>query len=196
MRLSIPLRTLVLCVLLLALPAASASANATDDRIVQDCQHSATGALTGSYTKAQLRHALHNLPGDVQEYSGCHDAIAQAASAGSGHSGAGGGSGGGSNTAGGGGAGTGGAGSSGSGGGGAGGTSATGPTTDAQPPAGAERPLQVAGAAVAPGTLPAIGRDSHKLPTALLVVLALLGLTALASTALTIGRRAVAHRRP
>ncbi len=184
--------TLLACALLLALPAATAFANAADDRIVYDCQNSPTGALTGTYSKAQLKHALHNLPGDVSEYSGCYDAIHQAllASASS--------RGGGNGATGGGGGGTGGAGSGGTnpgGGSGATGTGTAAPVQNAPPPAGAERAVKLAGAAIAPGTLPTIGKDSHQLPTALVVLLVLLGVAALVPAALTIGRRVVAARR-
>lgn len=188
------LTTLIACVLLLAISAASAWANAADDRIIGDCQNSPTGALRGSYPQAQLNHALHNLPGDVREYTGCSDAIRQAllASAGGGN-GSGstnaGGIGGGSGTSGGGGSGTGGTGAPATDG-----SAASPPTPDAPPPAGAEQPLDVAGAAVAPGALPEIGQDSHHLPTALLVLLVLLGVAALATAATTIGRRVVGHR--
>jgi hypothetical protein len=185
--------TLVTCVLLLALPAAAATANDADDRIVADCQNSPTGALRGSYPLKQLNHALHNLRGDIREYTGCSDAIKQALLASAGGGGGGGGTGG--DAAG----GFGGNGSSGDGGtGGAfgGGTDAAGQPPSAPPPPGAERPLDVAGTAVAPGTLPEIGRDSHRLPTPLLVLLVLLGLVALVPAALTIGRRVVGHRQP
>jgi len=186
--------TLAASALLLALPAASARANGSDDRIVQDCQHSATGALTGTYTKAQLSHALHNLPGDVLEYSGCYDAINQALLATAArHGGSGGGGSGGGATSGGalgGGAG----GTPGAGGSGVAGGSATVPS--APPPPDAARPLRLAGASIAPGTLPVIGRDSHRLPPALVVLLALLGAAAATTAAMTIGRRVVAARRP
>jgi hypothetical protein len=184
------LTTLIACVLLLAVPASSAWANATDDRIIGDCQNSPTGALRGSYPQAQLNHALHNLPGDVREYTGCPDAISQAllASAGGGNGG-GGSSGGGGGTGGG---GTGG--SSGSSGAGTPAADGTDAPPDAAPPAGADRPVDLAGVVVAPGALPEIGQDSHHLPTALLVMLVLLGVAALVSAALTIGRRVVGHR--
>jgi hypothetical protein len=187
------LTTLIACVLLLALGASAAWANAADDRIVGDCQNSPTGALRGSYPQAQLKHALNNLASDVSEYTGCSDAIRQALLAS-----AGGGSGGGGNNTGGGGTGGigGGPGSSGGGTGtpATGGTGTSAPTPDAAPPATASQPLDVAGAAVTPGTLPEIGQDSHRLPTPLLVLLVLLGVAALAAAALTIGRRVVGHR--
>jgi len=194
------LLTLVACALLLALPAASARANASDTRIVEDCQHSATGELTGTYTKAQLNHALHNLPGDVAEYSGCYDAINQAllaSSAGGRHGGTGGGDGsGGTGTGGpGGSSNAGGLGADGTAGTGAGGSSAGAPATRVPPPPDANRPLSLAGAVIAPGTLPTIGRDSHRLPTALVVLLVLLALAVAVPAALTIGRRVVTARR-
>lgn len=194
MRTSMTLTTLIACVLLLALPASSAWANAADDRIIGDCQNSPTGSLRGSYPQKQLNHALHNLPGDVREYTGCSDAIRQAllSSAGGGDGGGGnnggGDVGGGGGTSAGGGAGGGGAGSA------TGDTGAGAPVPDAAPPAGAERPVDVAGAEVTPGTLPEIGQDSHRLPTPLLVLLVLVGVAALVAAALTIGRRVVGHR--
>ncbi|HKG02202.1 MAG TPA: hypothetical protein VKB03_03410 [Conexibacter sp.] len=183
--------TLIACVLLLAIPASSAWANAADDRIISDCQNSPTGSLRGSYTQKQLNHARHNLPGDVREYTGCPDAIKQAllASAGGGDGGSTGGGdiGGGGGTSGGG-SSDGGVGSP------SGDTGAGAPVPDAAPPAGAEQPVDVAGAAVTPGTLPEIGQDSHRLPTPLLILLVLVGVAALAAAALTIGRRVVGHR--
>lgn len=196
MRTPTTLTTLIACVLLLALPASSAWANAADDRIIGDCQNSPTGSLRGSYSQKQLNHARHNLPGDVREYTGCPDAIKQAllASAGGGDGGGGSGGSGGGGDAGGGLSG----GGSGDDGGGslAGGTGANTPVPDAAPPAGAEQPIDVAGAAVTPGTLPEIGQDSHHLPTPLLVLLVLVGVATLVAAALTIGRRVVGHRSP
>jgi hypothetical protein len=195
MRTPTTLITLVATALLLALPTSAAWANAADDRIIADCQGSPTGALRGSYPQRQLRHALHNLPGDIREYTGCSDAIRQAllASVTRGDGNGGGGDGGD-------GSGTGGIGGTSGASGGAGdlgapADAAAGPTPDAPPPPGADRPLKVAGAAVAPGTLPELGRDAHRLPTPLLVLLVLLGIAALAPAALTIGRRVVGHRR-
>ena len=169
-------QVLVACLLLLALPA-TAHANGSDDRIIHDCQNSATGALTGNYTKAQLNHALNNLPGDVQEYTGCYDAIRQEllASGGGGPNGRTGTGGSGSGGLGGGAGGANGGGL-GSAGGGTGGAGTAGSIPDNPPPPDAAKPVQVAGATVAPGALPQIGKDAHRLPTALIVPLALLAL--------------------
>ena len=189
-----PIATIVLVVcLLLALPAAHASANATDDRIVQDCQNSATGALSGSYTKSQLRHAKRNLPGDVAEYSGCYDAISQALLATAAENGGGGG-----DTGSGGGGGVGGVGGTG-GGTGAGATgdgAAAGAAPSGPEHVGTEAPVELAGGTpVEPGALPSIGQDAHELPGPLVALLVLLAIAALASAATTIGRRVVARRR-
>jgi hypothetical protein len=192
MRTPTTLTTLIACMLLLALPATRAWANAADDRIIGDCQHSPTGALSGSYPLKQLNHALHNLPPDIREYSGCSDAIRQALLA---SAGTGGGAGSG-DSPGGGVGGTGPSAGGGTGGGGAGTPGVAAQPPSAPPPAGAERPLDVAGTAVAPGTLPEIGRDSHRLPAPLLVLLVLLGVAALVPAALTIGRRVGGHRGP
>jgi hypothetical protein len=186
MRRTTVLPALLVCLLALAALPAAAGANATDDRILRDCNMSATGALTGSYTNAQLRHAKNNLPGDALEYSGCFDAIRQALLA---KAGAGGpnGEGGGGSGASGGGTGTGG------GDGTAGGVPPVAPGTP--PHTGTKAPVEIAGTAIQPGALPSIGHDTHELPTALVVMLALLGLAALAPVTLTIGRRVVARRR-
>lgn len=189
MRTSTILTTLVACALLLVLPAAAARANAADDTIIADCQNSPTGALRGTYPAKQLNHALRNLPGDVREYTGCPDAIRQAllASAGGGTGGSGGGDGTGA-------FGGGSAGGDGTGGAGPTGTPGAPGTPNAPPPPGSERPVAVGSAVIAPGTLPEIGRDSHRLPTSLVVLLVLLGVAALVPAALTIGRRVVGHR--
>jgi hypothetical protein len=192
MRTVTTLITLVACALLLALPTAAARANAADDRILTDCQESPNGVLRGRYPLKQLNHALHNIPGDQLEYSGCYDAIKQArlAALHGGDNGDGGGSGGGT--------GSGGTGADGgpSGGSAGGGTDATGEIPNAPPPPGADRALDVAGSAIAPGALPELGRDAHRIPTSLLVLLVLLTVAALVPAALTIGRRVVGHREP
>ncbi len=185
-----PLPLLAVLLALAALPAA-ASANAMDDRIAKDCQTSATGALTGTYSKQQLRHAKNNLPGDVLEYSGCYDAIRQALLTPSGGGSGDGPDGGGDFGA----SGSGGVGGT-SGSGGAGGAVGGDPNAPAPPPhTGTEAPVAIAGTTIEPGELPSIGQDANALPTPLVVLLVLLGLAALVPAALTIGRRVVARRR-
>lgn len=199
MRRPIRLPILLACLLaLLALPSA-ARANAMDDRIARDCLTSKTGALTGRYTKAQLRHALRNLEGDVLEYSGCWDAINQALRSLNGSGGGGGSNDGGGDPTGGGtiGGGSGGNATGGSGiagGDGAGGGSA-GSATPPPPVPETVKPISVAGTSVDPGRLPSLGRDTNELPGALVALLALLAVAALAPVTLTIGRRVVARRR-
>jgi hypothetical protein len=190
------LRTAILALLLACALPAVAAANATSDRIYRDCEHSASGNLTGTYTKAQLRAALNNLPGDVAEYSGCYDAIHQALLAGGhGGSGAGGTGAGGPGGAGGGG---------GAAGGGAAGTGAPGSGTGASTGSGAvggphasgsQAPVTLAGSPVRPGVVPALGKDASSLPTPLLVLLILLGAGAVALGGTTVGRRVIARRR-
>jgi hypothetical protein len=176
---------LLVAALACALPA-TAAANAKSDEIYQDCEHSPTGALTGTYTPAQLRRALNEIPGDVQEYSGCYDAIKQALLA----SGRGGGGGNGVGTGGsgiGGGAGGGGAGAGGT----AGGGGYNGPLH-----IGTQAPVQLPGGRVVrPGVVPSIGRDARTLPTPLIVFLALLAAGLLVPASTTLGRRVVARRR-
>lgn len=197
-RLSTPLRALVVCLVALAAVPALAAANATDDRIIRDCELSPTGELTGTYTKAELRHAKNNMQSHSSEYSGCYDVIRQALLSAGGGSGGGGGGGGGSEP-------------SGGGAGGIGGTTgggdvtSAGPTGDGTPVAqvdplanphrGTEAPIAIAGTPVQPGDLPSIGKDPNELPAAVVVLLVLLGLAATAAGALTIGRRVIARRR-
>lgn len=174
--------------------AAPAAATSSDDAIVHDCQHSQTGALTGTYTKAQLLHARRHLPGDVMEYTGCYDAISQALlSDGSGNRGGSGGSGGGNGAGGGGGAG--GSGSTGGTGSGGNGTGPNGTTFSGPEHVGTKAPVALAGAPVHPGALPALGHDTRSLPTPLAVLLILLAVAALAPAATILGRRVVARHR-
>lgn len=189
------LLTALLACLLLALPVAPALANASDDRIVADCNNSPTGALTGRYTREQLRQALRSLPGDSFGYSGCFDAIRAAIFArgggnrtdtSAGDDGFDGGTRGdrGDATP----VGTGNP----AGGGDA--TEASGTIPSTQPPAAADRPVAVAGTALTPGVLPDVADRTRGLPTALLVLLALLSLAALIAAVLTIGRRVAVTR--
>jgi hypothetical protein len=181
---------LIAAVLALALPAV-AGAQSTTDRIYYDCQHSPTGYLTGSYTKAQLRHARDNPPSDIIEYSNCVDVVKQAlrdailSGRGPGKTGGGAGDDG---------SGPAGAGANGGGGStGAGGSG--GPAVPATPHVGTRAPVALAGVPVQPGAIPEVGRDAHALPTPLVVLLLLLGIGALAPLAASVGQRVIARRR-
>ena len=184
-----PIFLITLLALMLA-SAAPAAASTTDD-IIRDCQHSPTGELQGTYTRAQLKKAYDNLPGDVREYSSCPDAIHQALLASIANpSGSGGG------PTGGGGGGTPGGGDP-TGGGSdltGGGTATTTPTVVPRN-TGSKAPVTLDGGTVQPGSIPSIGRDAHSLPTPLLVLLVLLAVGALAPAATTIGRRVIARCR-
>jgi hypothetical protein len=178
---------------------AVAGASATSDRIYSDCENSPTGNLTGSYGKGQLQSALDNLPSDISEYSGCYDAIRNALLSSGAHHGSGNGKSGGGSTGG----GTSG-GSASAGGTGSSGSSAqsrtaagapTATTAVAAPHVGTKAPVQLAGASVNPGEIPALGAGGHTLPTSLVVFLALLGGGMLVGAATIIGRRVLARRR-
>ena len=182
--------------LLLALPATSAWANAADDRIIADCQDSPTGALRGSYPQKQLNHALHNLPGDIREYTGCSGRDQTGAARQRRRRRDGGGSDGRAATA-------------------AAAAAAIGGSGSAAAAAAAQPDERMRARRRSPtrrrrpapnvrSTWPAppsprarcrrSGSDSHRLPTPLLVLLVLLGVAALVPAALTIGRRVVGHR--
>jgi hypothetical protein len=187
MRRTLPLIA-TLAALVALLPAVPAGAS-TMDAIARDCQRYTAGLLSRTYTKAQLRNAKNNLPGDALEYTDCYDQINQALLDTPGGGSHGGGSangsqgdgGGGTNLAGGGGDGT-------SGGGAAGAPAAVAHV-------GTKQPVELGGAVVSPGTIPALGQDAHTLPTPLLVFLVLLGLGALVPAATTIVRRVITRRR-
>ncbi|MCW2951159.1 MAG: hypothetical protein JWQ48_329 [Conexibacter sp.] len=222
MRRLLPLIAIVLAALVCGVPATAGAASS--NAIYTDCEHSASGLLTGSYAKSDLQKALNNMPTDLSEYSGCYDAIKQAladgaksrSGGGNGTTGGGGtggsGTGGGSSSGGGGAtgssgtaAGSTGTGSSSSGSGtggspGSAGAAAAGGTAGAATPApqhtGTDAPVRLANTEIRPGTLPAISRNGHALPTPLIVFLALLGAGGLAIAGSTIGRRVLARRRP
>jgi hypothetical protein len=231
MRRALPLIAIILAALVCGLPATAGAASS--DAIYTDCEHSASGLLTGTYAKSELKKALNNMPTDLSEYSGCYDAIKQALAdsgksrggggngstsgggtggpgTGGGTSSGGGGTGGGSGGttgnsgtsagSGSGGSGSGGSSGSGSGSGGSGtsGVPGGGAAANTPPPhhTGTDAPVRLANIAIRPGTLPAISRDGHALPTPLIVFLALLGAGGLAIAGSTIGRRVLARRRP
>ena len=78
-------RLLTLSGLFLLLAAVPANAGVRE-KILRECQG---GRITGHYTPAQLRDARKHIPTDVDEYSDCRDVLAQAALAGGGGSGGG-----------------------------------------------------------------------------------------------------------
>lgn len=203
---------LIALLLLLALgggvSASSASAqDAPINPVLKDCASSATGELTGTYTRKELTKALGDVDGDVSEYTNCYDAIRTALrdlnrrAAGNGGDGSGGngtddGSGGGGTGSSSGGP-TGGGSSPGVGGAPADGT----PIASAAPPAavtpqpGSSAPVKLAGTTLTPSVPAALARDGHELPPALIGFLVLFGAGAAAIAATTIGRRVLARRR-
>ena len=185
----------ILPVLLLLAPAAPAQAAS----LLDDCQD---GRIDGTYSQADYRRALRNIPSDFDQYTDCRRVIrrAQLAAAGGG-SDPGGGEGGGTTGAG----GTGG----GSGGAAGGGTSTEAPTsalrTDPLESATPEErrafeqattggaPVRVGQAAIRPG---ATGADAAAgdIPGPLLVLLALLAVAGLAYGAAVTRARVLARR--
>jgi hypothetical protein len=177
---------------LIVVPAANA---ASTTQILRDCADD--GVLQGHYTPSELRKARQNIPTDTDEYTDCRDVLARAATdaiagSGSGGGGSGGGSGGSGGSAGGG-----GGGADGSGGGGAGVGAGAGALLTPSTP---EDQSVLADAAKAGA--PHIGGRTvgisaadvrNDIPSPLIVVLALLAATALA-TLLPFGRRHVLGR--
>jgi hypothetical protein len=155
----------------LALPGFAA---ASGDDVIRDCAQD--GDLDKQYSDEELEDANRNLPSDIDQYSDCRDVIAQAQAGGRGGSTGGSGSGGGAGGS--------------SDGGGTGGGATTGDrpgqggTADDASELGIRR--QQAEAGVAPDTSAAtaagadVGDDDSGLPTAALVAIVLLGLSAVA----------------
>jgi hypothetical protein len=186
----------ILPVLLLLGPAAPAHAAS----LLDDCQD---GRIDGTYSQADFRRALRNIPSDFDQYTDCRRVIrrAQLAAAGGG-SNAGGADGGGA-------AGAGGPGGR-SGGAAGGGTSTEAPTSALRPDplesatpderrafeqatTGGGRPVRVGQAAVRPG---ATGADAAAgdIPGPLLALLALLAVAGLAYGAAVTRARVLARR--
>ena len=173
------LRTaLALVCLLLGLLAVPAAQAASPTQILRDCADD--GVLQGSYSASDLRKARQNIPADTDEYTDCRDVLARAADAGVAGSGAGGGF-----------------------GGGVFGGSA--PLENPNTPEaraivgeaakkGAPDPLQLDGRPVIPGSAGfAAGAMRNGLPTLLIIVLALLGVAALATGAPYVRRSVLAR---
>jgi hypothetical protein len=72
-------RRLVLTLLAAVSLLLPAVAHASGRDVITDCE--AHGELTGTYTKAELKSALKNLPTDLKEYSNCETLIEQAIAA-------------------------------------------------------------------------------------------------------------------
>jgi len=163
--------------LIVAVPAANA---ASTTQILRDCADD--GVLQGDYKPAELRKARQNIPTDTDEYTDCRDVLARAAAAGVAGSG------------------------SGSGGtGGAGGSSENQPLESPNTPEGkaaigkaagegAPDPIRLGGRSVLPGTA-GLSSDAvrNKLPTPLIIVLALLGAAALATLSPFVRRNVIAR---
>ena len=153
----------------LALPGFAA---ASGDDVIRDCAQD--GDLDHQYSDAELEDAQRNMPSDVDQYSDCRDVIAQAQAGGRGGSDGGTGPGGGSSSDGG----------STNGGATAGDRPGDGATADDNSELGIRK--QQAEAGVAPDTSAAtaagadVGEDDSGLPTAALVAIILLGLSAVA----------------
>lgn len=190
-------------VALLAVALAGGARAASPGQIIRDCTRSDTGYLKGSYTVRDLRRALKEVRGDIAEYTGCYDAI-KAAIASARRPTTGGGDGGGDR-------GDDGAFSPGAAPGGAAGAGGGGfdiedqvvvaggaPDVElpATPQRGSDAPVELGGATIRPGAIPAIGQGGNALPDGVTVLLGLLGAGALAAIATTIGRRVIARRGP
>jgi hypothetical protein len=170
------LLTLSGLILLLAVPTASAGVR---EKILRECQE---GSITGDYTPGQLRDARKHIPTDIDEYSDCRDVLAQAALTGRG------------------------------GNSGGSGTNAPGgvrpddgraPMTPSDPVENAElndarlkSDAQTVGEqSIIPGAAGfGVNAERHGLPTAVLVVLILLGLCASAATFASVRRRVLARK--
>jgi hypothetical protein len=177
---------LALACLVLGLFAVVPAANAASTtQILRDCADD--GVLQGDYTPAELRKARQNIPTDTDEYTDCRDVLARAAAATIAGSGNGSGSG--------------------SGGAGGGGTPGSGALESPNTPEGqaaigkaagqgAPDPVRLGDRAVVPG---AAGLNANavrnELPTPLIVLLALLGTAALATTMPFVRRRVLARFR-
>ena len=153
----------------LALPGIAA---ASGDDVIRDCAQD--GDLDHQYSDGELEDANRNMPSDIDQYSDCRDVIAQAQAGGRGGSNSGTGPGGGGSSGGG----------STNGGATAGDRPGDGATADDNSELGIRK--QQAEAGVAPDTSAAtaagadVGEDDSGLPTAALVAIILLGLSAVA----------------
>jgi hypothetical protein len=163
--------------LVVFVPAADA---ASTTQILRDCADD--GVLQGTYTPSDLRKARKNIPTDTDEYTDCRDVLARAGAGAVAGSGTGGGAGFGF---------------------GGSGISGNGPLESPNTPeaqaaiakaaaAGAPDPIQIGGRSVVPGSA-GLASDAVRngLPTPLIVLLALLGAAALATSTPFVRRRVI-----
>jgi hypothetical protein len=183
----IPLLAVITVVALGSAPAAGADAT----HVIADCN--TNGYLTGHYSRAELQAALNGMGADVREYTNCYDVISRALAgvAAAGKTGGGG-------RGGGGGASSGGFGVNGgtavTGGGFAGvstrGVYSRAPVAAAAGP-GSQAPVVLSGTPVSPTSSGGVsgGSNGRSLPAALIVVLAVLALSAVGGGGVAVRRR-------
>jgi hypothetical protein len=192
-----------LAIVCLAAPAAAQADSGATKLLIDACRDE---HIDGTYTQAQYKKALDQIPSDSDEYTACRDVLERGrlAALGSRHKSSGGGSG--AGNAGGGGTGN----SSGSGGGGSttgsSGTShpAADPLSTATPvqrkalakAAQSAKPVEIGGKLVKPGDLGvgALAGSGHSVPTTLALLIALLAASALAGGGWWLWSRVLARR--
>jgi hypothetical protein len=173
---------LVMACLLIGLVAAPAASAASTTQILRDCADD--GVLQGHYSPSELRKARQHIPTDADEYTDCRDVLSRATAGAI----AGGGSG------------SGGASGSSSGGGGSFASPVDTNTQEARDAvgkaaaAGPPGPIDIGGRPVVAGTA-GLAADAVRngLPTSLIVVLALLGASALAAVSPFLRRSVLAR---
>ena len=186
----------------LAAPAAAAADSGATKLVIDACRDE---HIDGTYTQAQYKKALEQIPSDSDEYTACRDVLERGRLAALGNKHKSGGGGGGGNAAGG------GTGSSGgSGGGSSSGTSGASPAPAADPLATATpaqkkalakagqsaQPVDIGGKLVKPGDLGvgALAGSGHSVPTTLTALIALLAASALAGGGWWLWSRVLARR--
>src|SRR3954468_10721958 len=196
------MRRLILAVVALTLLVAPPAEAWTVNDVIRDC--SKNGKLSHDYPPSLIRKARESLPADIDEYTDCRDLLStptsSASQGGGGSGGSAGGGGGGTSTS-----------SGGSGGaGGSSPSSASTPEAPAAPPSPAElktldaaragdggEPVKVGGTPVTPGAAGmTTGAVDNGLPSTLLVVLILLGLTVAVTAGPLLRRRFASGQSP
>jgi hypothetical protein len=185
----------------LAAPAAAHADSGANKLLIDACRDE---HIDGTYTQAQYKKALDQIPSDSDEYSACREVLERGrlAALDKKHNSGGGGSGGGGSN--------GGGGSSGSSGGGSTGSSGSAPAPAADPLASATpeqrkalaqagesaKPVEIGGKLVQPGKLGvgAISGSGHSVPTPLAGLIALLVACALAGGGWWLWSRVLARR--